>query len=67
MLLRGQAVLVQNFHRLQKVATKSQAATSVSRVHLGEAEESGCGGSTRYGSNIIAGMLKYRQFNITTY
>ena len=57
------------FHRLQKVtvATNSPAATSVCRVHLGEVEESGCGGSTRYGSNFIDGMLKYRQFNITTY
>ena len=59
MLLRGQAVLVQNFHRLQKVTVNSQAATRVCRVHLREAEESGCGGSTRCGSNFIDGMLKY--------
>ena len=45
-----------NSYRLWKVAIDSPAATSVCRVHLGEAEESGCSGSTRYGSNLIAGM-----------
>ena len=46
-------------HRLQKVTVNSPAATSVCRVHLREVEERGCGGSTRYGSNFIDGMLKY--------
>ena len=43
-------------YRLWKVAINSPAATSMCSAHLREAEESGCSGSTRYGSNLIAGM-----------
>ena len=66
MLLRGQAVLVHDTTDYRKLL-QNLKLLPVSRVHLGEAEERGCGGSTRYGSNFIAGMLKYQQLNITTY
>ena len=36
----------------------SEPATNVHSIHLSEAEESGCSGSARNGSNFIAAMSK---------